>query len=426
MTSHQPAATERANPIRLKWLLDALESGRREVSDVDTFEGEALSIGGEHIGWHGEWFLGNPRYVSHAFFARLPTGKIRRDDLLLVKDGATIGKVAIATPPPGDEAAVNEHVFILRINKFNDPRFYFYVLQSQSAQNQIQMQVRGSAQPGLNSEFRNTLLAPHPPRAIQSRIATALDKRTREIDALLGMKRELIERLRDQRSTAICTAVLCGLDREALTKPSDVVWLGTIPSHWATKRARRLFQEIDMRTTLGDAELLTVSHLTGVTPRAEKDVTMFEPESFEGYKLCAPGDLVINTMWAWMGALGVSRYAGMVSPAYNVYRPTPEGLTSRYLDYLVRVPPLVQELTRHSKGVWKSRLRLYPQQFFEIILPVPPEPEQVAIADHLDKKTATIDRLIRTVQEAIDRLQEYRSALITAAVTGQLEAGEAA
>ena len=65
---------------------------------------------------------------------------------------------------------------------------------------------------------------------------------------------------------------------------------------------------------------MTVSHLTGVTLRSEKEVNMFMAETLEGYKICRPGDLVINTLWAWMGAMGVAFQRGLVSPAYNVYR----------------------------------------------------------------------------------------------------------
>ena len=84
-------------------------------------------------------------------------------------------------------------------------------------------------------------------------------------------------------------------------RDSGVLWLGQIPTHWQTERARWLFRERDMRSETGDEELLTVSHITGVTPN--EDVNMFEAETNEGYKICLPGDLVINTLWAWMGAM---------------------------------------------------------------------------------------------------------------------------
>jgi type I restriction enzyme S subunit len=148
---------------------------------------------------------------------------------------------------------------------------------------------------------------------------------------------------------------------------------------------------------------------------------MIEAESHEGYKLCASGDLVVNTMWAWMGALGIAREDGMVSPSYNVYRVVSERLTPRYYDYLCRVPAHVTEITRHSKGIWKSRLRLYPESFYALNTPLPPSTEQHAIADFLDCETSKIDARVGRVRDAVDRLEEYRAALISAVVTGKID-----
>ena len=143
---------------------------------------------------------------------------------------------------------------------------------------------------------------------------------------------------------------------------------------------------------------------------------MFLADSNEGYKKCKPGDLVINTMWAWMGALGVSRHAGIVSPSYNVYRPL--GVNdSRYFDYLFRTSAYVAEITRNSRGVWTSRLRLYPDAFLDMESFAPPLSEQREIADFLDRKTAAIDALIVKKERLIELLRENRQGLITQAVT---------
>ena len=87
------------------------------------------------------------------------------------------------------------------------------------------------------------------------------------------------------------------------------------------ERARWLFRERDERSDTGQEQLLTVSHLTGVTSRSEKNVSMFEAATTEGYKICLSGDLVINTLWAWMGAMGVAPEEGIVSPAYVTTHP---------------------------------------------------------------------------------------------------------
>ena len=218
-------------------------------------------------------------------------------------------------------------------------------------------------------------------------------------------------------------AVTRGIDAHVPTRDAGVPWLGDIPAHWQTERARWLFQERDHRSDDGTEQLLTVSHLTGVTPRAEKDVNMFEAETLEGYKLCKSGDLVINTLWAWMGAMGVSFVQGVVSPSYHVYEPT-ERMDPGYFDALSRVTVFAEEVVRHSKGVWSSRLRLYPDGFFNIHLPVPPLSEQQKIAAFLEVECKRLDHLRAATARTIELLQERRTALISAAMTGDVAVGD--
>jgi type I restriction enzyme S subunit len=134
---------------------------------------------------------------------------------------------------------------------------------------------------------------------------------------------------------------------------------------------------------------------------------------------------VINTLWAWMGAMGIAPVKGIVSPAYNVYEPGPR-LAPAYIDALVRLPVFAQEVTRYSKGVWSSRLRLYPEGFFEVYLPVPPQEEQRAVIAHIARETAKLDAVRAATERTIALLKERRSALIAAAVTGQLDVGATA
>ena len=162
-----------------------------------------------------------------------------------------------------------------------------------------------------------------PPLQIQRQIAAYLDAETTRIDALVSEKERMLELLDQKRAVQINWAVTRGLNARAVFTPSRLPWLGDIPKHWETQRAKRLFIERDDRSEGGEEEMLTVSHMTGVTPRSEKDVNMFEAESTEGYKLVSPDNLVINTLWAWMGAMGVAKHEGIVSPAYHVYRIAP-------------------------------------------------------------------------------------------------------
>ena len=199
-------------------------------------------------------------------------------------------------------------------------------------------------------------------------------------------------------------------------------WLGSVPAHWSLLRAKRLFREVDERSKTGKEELLSVSHLTGVTPRRLKNVTMFMAESNVGHKVCRPGDLVINTLWAWMAALGVTKHMGLVSPAYGVYRPIEGGgILPAYADHLLRTPLYAAEYQRRSTGVNSSRLRLYPEQFLRIPVMVPPPDEQAAIVRFLDWANGRLERAIRAKRKVIALLTEQKQAIVGRAVTRGLD-----
>jgi type I restriction enzyme S subunit len=263
---------------------------------------------------------------------------------------------------------------------------------------------------------------PYPPLHQQHAIADYLDHETARLDALVAAKERLIELLAEKRRAIIAHAVTHGLNPIAPLRDSGFQWLGQTPAHWEIERSKWLFRERDERSVTGEEEMLTVSHLTGVTPRSEKEVNMFEAETNEGYKICRAGDLVINTLWAWMGAMGVSPVDGIVSPAYNVYRPGAQ-LDSAYVDALVRITVFAEEAIRFSKGVWSSRLRLYPEGFFEIWMPVPPLNEQHAIVAYIASETAKLDALRVAAERTVRLLKERRAALIADAVTGEIQAG---
>jgi type I restriction enzyme S subunit len=282
-----------------------------------------------------------------------------------------------------------------------------------------------AAVPGLNREDAYSYEVALFPPDTQIAIARFLDRETSDLDALISAKQRLLDLLAEKRRAIVAEAIMRGLNPDACLRPSGIAWLGDIPAHWELERSRWLFRERDERSETGMEEMLTVSHLTGVTPRSEKDVNMFEAESTVGYKLCFSGDLVINTLWAWMGAMGTARINGIVSPAYNVYTPGPR-LVPDYVDALVRIPVFAQEVTRYSKGVWSSRLRLYPEGFFETYWPVPPLEEQHEIIRHIAAKTGKIDRLRAATEHSIKLLNERRNTLIAAAVTGQIDIPEAA
>ena len=212
------------------------------------------------------------------------------------------------------------------------------------------------------------------------------------------------------------------LERYEKYKDSKVGWLGQVPASWEVRRNKNVFYEASQLSEDGSETLLTVSHITGVTPRSEKNVNMFMAETMQGYKVCKVGDLVINTMWAWMGALGVVRHHGICSPAYGVYRPIKDvPYIPRYFDYLFRTPNFVTEMTRSSKGIVSSRLRLYPKDFYQLQTVVPSFQEQQSIVDFLDKRVQAFDKAALLLEQKISKFIDLKKILINETVCRGLD-----
>jgi type I restriction enzyme, S subunit len=201
-------------------------------------------------------------------------------------------------------------------------------------------------------------------------------------------------------------------------KESGLPWLGQVPGHWDVKRAKSIFQRIDERSKTGREELLTVSSARGIVPRKTANVTMFKAESYLGYKLCWPGDLVINSLWAWAGGLGVSRHHGIISSAYGVYRIRQDApMIPAFVHEVVRSSSFNWELRVRSRGVWISRLQLTDISFLDAPMHIPPPTEQAAIVRFLDWANGRLERAIRAKRKVIALLNEQKQAIIHRAVT---------
>ena len=280
---------------------------------------------------------------------------------------------------------------------------------------------------GLNLEHVRAIPTPLPPLSEQAAIVRFLDDATSRIERHIRAKEKLIELLEERKSVTVQLAVTGRIDVRtgrpyAAYEESGLKSLPTIPSHWDVRPAKWHFREVEERSNTGSEELLSVSHITGVTPRSEKTVTMFEAESNVGHKLCKAGDLVVNTMWAWMAALGVARQEGMVSPSYAVYRRNHDSaLSSDYAELILRSAPYRFEYKMRSTGIRPSRLRLYPDEFLRIRLVCPPEQEQAAVMEFVKHEVANVERTSRLMREGIGSLQAYRKRLIAEAVTGKID-----
>lgn len=172
-------------------------------------------------------------------------------------------------------------------------------------------------------------------------------------------------------------------------------------------------------------ELLSIYTHIGVRPRKELEQRGNKASTTDDYWIVRRGDIVINKLLAWMGAIGVSNYDGVTSPAYDILMPTRE-LVPEYYHHLFRTKLYLQQFKQRSRGIMDMRLRLYFDQLGQIPLLVPPVKEQEAIVAYYNDATADIDRTIETARREITLLREYRARLIADVVTGKLDVRDAA
>jgi type I restriction enzyme S subunit len=310
---------------------------------------------------------------------------------------------------------VNNHIHVIRVNANFSPRFVVHCLNATDYGPWIE----GSTRDKLTQEKMNSIPLPTPPLREQCNIADFLDRETARLDTLVDAKERLLALITEKRRALITRAVTRGLDPNTRSRESGISWIGLIPAPWETCRNAWLFRERNERME-PELPLLEVAIKAGVVLREFSDDRIESTAAdFNTYKVARPGDIVFNKMRMWQGAVGVAPISGLVSPDYTVAAPVGT-MSSQYAGQLFRTEIFSAECARHSHGIVWDRLRLYWEGFRDIVVPLPPPDEQRAIVAHIGAETAKLDSLREAAERTIGLLKERRTALIAAAVTGQL------
>lgn len=345
---------------------------------------------------------------------------IRKGDLVIHNMDAFAGAIGVSD---SDGKGTPVYAVCTPIREDVNQYYYCFLLRFLAKIGFIQSLAKGIRE--RSTDFRygdfKELLLPVPSRAEQDAIVRYLDAATSKIDKAIAMQQKMIDLLNERKQIIIQNAVTKGLDEKVEMKDSGVEWIGMIPKYWKVRRGRYLFKVINEYSETGNEELLTVSDRTGITPRSMKNVNMFMSESLVGYKKCSIGDICSNIMWMWHGAVGVTKYDGVISPSYGVYRQIKRNYDNQYLDYMLRLPKLVDVYKVNSTGLTESRLRLYPDDFMNIEFFLPPMAEQIKIISTIKEQILSIDNSITNAKKIITLLQERKQIIINEVVTGKVK-----
>jgi type I restriction enzyme S subunit len=273
----------------------------------------------------------------------------------------------------------------------------------------------------VRAETFSNIKIPAPALEEQQKIAQFLDHETAKIDTLIEKQQRLIELLKEKRQAVISHAVTKGLNPNAPMKESGVEWLGDVPEGWEIKRFKNLFKiEKRIAGKLG-YEILSIT---------QKGIKVKDTESGEGqlsmdyskYQIVHKGDFAMNHMDLLTGFVDISKYEGVTSPDYRVFTLADKNSFPDYYLCFLQMGYLNKLFFPFGQGAANlGRWRLPTEAFNDFLAPYPPENEQKEIADFIKATLEKMSFLVEKSNSAIELMQERRTALISAAVTGKID-----
>ncbi|MDD4494162.1 MAG: restriction endonuclease subunit S [Eubacteriales bacterium] len=363
--------------------------------------------------------FGNVNYTN-GLFVKLDDYSFKiapRNSTLMCIEGGSAGRKKAKLS--NDVAFVNKLCCFFS-NKV-DNTFLYYFLCSPNYEKEFTNNLSGLIGGVSVSVLKNISFLLPPPEQ-QRRIATYLDDKCAKIDDIIAREQAVIEKLKSYKLSVVTEAVTKGLNPDVPMKDSGIDLCNKIPEQWTVSRIKYLFQLRDEKNYLPLEEVRLLSLYTefGVFPHGEQDERGNKAVTADGYKAVYEKDIVVNIILAWMGAIGVSSYDGVTSPAYDIYKPF-SNVNSEFYHHLFRTKAFSAECYKYGRGIMAMRWRTYSTEFKSIFVPVPPVEEQQQIVDYLDIKCTKIDSAIAKKQAAIDKLTEYKKSLIYEVVTGKKE-----
>ena len=359
--------------------------------------------------------------------AEIKKFSIKKGDVIITKDSESPHDIAVPALVSQDFNNVLCGYHLTQIKQKNlDGKFLFRLFQCKQFNAQFIVSANGVTRFGLPQKAINDAFVTFPPLDEQESIANFLDRKTQQIDDLIAKKEALLTKLDEKRSTIISHAVTKGLDTTIPMKDSMVEWLGEIPEHWKVKRLKNIASCNDEalgENTPDDYEIeyVDISSVNLVSGITQYENIIFEKAPSRARRRVKDGDTIISTVRTYLKAIASIKDPPnnlIVSTGFAVIRPR-NNINSDYIGYLLQSGGFIGEIVSYSSGV------SYPAINASILisLPVvePPQDEQEKIYKYLDQKTGEIDLQKAKVQEAIERLKEYRTALITNAVTGKID-----
>ena len=333
----------------------------------------------------------------------------------------TIGKVGITT----DTVSTNQQITAAEPKE--DSRYLFYAICAGRVE--LELASTGNVLRILNTERLGNISWPNPPLPEQIQIVTFLDRETAKIDALVAEQRRLMALLKEKRQAVISHAVTKGLNPAAPMKPSGIEWLGDVPAHWEVGPLKRFWSVTDCKHVTAEfvddgfplASIREVQSRWVALENAKCTTEHFYEVLVEGNRQPLAGDLIFsrNATVGEVAQVHADHPRFAMGQDVVLLRKLSPNYSSDYLQHVIRSPIIILQLANMMIGSTFKRINV--EEIRSFLIPSPPPTEQAEIANFLEGEVAKFDNLTAEAQRAIDLLQERRTALISAAVTGQID-----
>ena len=348
---------------------------------------------------------------------------LKAGDIIITKDSEDPTDIAIPTFVPEDIPGVvcGYHLSIIRTFKNEYSAYIKRVFESNYANAYFTTRSNGLTRYGLGTYPLENVYFPKPSEDEAIFISNFLNHETAKIDTLIEKQRQLIKLLKEKRQAVISHAITKGLNPDAPMKDSGVEWLGDVPEHWKIQKAQFIFEEQNRHVRDVDG-IVTVFRDGQVCLRSRRRETGFTMAILEhGYQGIRKGDLVLHSMDAFAGAIGVSEDDGRSTPEYVVIKPFNNRMNCEYYAKILRLMAKRNYIIILCPSVRERAPRFRFSKFKQVLLPVPPNEEQDEIIDYISSLISKYDVLSLRSEHQIELLKERRTALISAAVTGKID-----
>ncbi|OFX58608.1 MAG: hypothetical protein A2066_10415 [Bacteroidetes bacterium GWB2_41_8] len=350
--------------------------------------------------------------------------KPKRDDIFIVKSGSTTGRIGYV------DTDLNFNIWsplaLVRSNNKTSSRFLYHFLSSDCIQRQIQNSWSFGTQPNIGMGVIERLRLAIPEYIEQLAIANYLDYQTQKIDRLIANKKAQAEKLKELRQIEINNAVTKGLNPNIALKDSSIEWLGEIPKHWEVKRLKNV---ADIKYGLGQPpeekeDGLPLIRATNVERGKinDKDLIFVDPEDvpYDRDPVLKENDIIVVRSGAYTAdsAIIPKKYEGSIAGydmVVRVNKSFPLFISFCLLSNYLLVNQLFLERLRAAQP------HLNKEELSKSLVLIPPLHEQVQIANYLQNRTESIDKLLNNIDTQIEKLQELRKIKIYEAVTGKIK-----